>query len=70
MAKLKWRKEQTAPQDAHDLIIAATVTCDCGKGAKVVLPASRLHGNWHIEFDHAVNIDGWMQLPRHPETLN
>jgi hypothetical protein len=70
MAKLKWRKEENAPENAYNLIVAGTITCKCGEGGKVVLPACRLNGQWHIEFDHSIDIDGWIELPRHPETLN
>jgi hypothetical protein len=55
------------PRDAHGLVVLVTITCACGKGGQVALPAGRVGAEWIIgEFEHSFEIDYWLRLPDFP----
>lgn len=61
-------KVDRPPRDEFDLVVLVTLTCDCGKGGRVALPAARIGGEWVIShFDHTFEIDYWLRLPDFPE---
>lgn len=68
--KVEWKPAETAPLEAFNLLIYATVTCQCGRGAKVTLPAGRMQGQWVIDFGHSIEITHWMKLPAPPEVMH
>lgn len=55
------------PHEGHGLVVLVTITCQCGKGGQVALPAGRIKGEWIIgHFDHAYEITHWIRLPEFP----
>lgn len=65
----RWKdiRREAPPRDAHDLVVLVTITCDCGKGGQLALPAGRLNGEWVISgFNHSFDIEYWLRLPEFP----
>lgn len=68
LAELAWRnvKRTPPPDDCWPMAIVATVICECGEvpvGARVVLSAARVQGDWIFDFGHLVEVTDWMPLP-------
>lgn len=58
------------PHEGHGMAVLVTVTCQCGRGGRTTLPAGRINGEWVIgHFDHAFEIDYWIQLPEFPTSV-
>ena len=66
---MKWKPAIWAPHDHTWLAIAATITCPCAKGARVVLMGARIKGEWVLQaenFEHAFEITHFLELPQPP----
>jgi hypothetical protein len=67
---MKWKPALYAPRDAWPVAIAVTLTCDCGKGGRVVLIGARQNGEWifQTEFNHRFDITHFLVLEKPPAT--
>lgn len=65
----KWKPAMYAPRDAWPLAIAATITCECGKGGRIVMTGARHNGEWVIDtggFEHSFDVTDYYELPKPP----
>lgn len=68
-----WKNALTEkpPRDAHGLVVLVQITCECGKGGQIALPASRIAGEWMIgHFPHQFEIDYWARLADYPPPIS
>ncbi|HYD87148.1 MAG TPA: hypothetical protein VEA80_06725 [Vitreimonas sp.] len=61
-----WQRLEQAPPDIENAALAATITCDCGRGGKIVVTGSRVAGEWIVMCEHSIELTHFMILPRHP----
>lgn len=71
MPSVDWKRAEDAPRDLFNIAAAITLTCDCGRGARMVIVAGRLNGKWVVpsDFEHEFVITHYCQLPPLPETI-
>ena len=65
---LRWKdvRREPPPANGYGLAVLVVITCDCGKGGQVALPAGRQNGRWVIDFNHSCEIEYWLRLPAFP----
>lgn len=62
----RWLPAKEARDEEWPLAVAGIVTCDCAKGAVLVVTGGRQKGEWVIECEHAIEITHFLRLPRPP----
>lgn len=64
----KWKPVADAPMTIPACAIAATITCPCAKGAKIVVTGGRLDGQWVVNpIERAIDLDFYCEIPEHPD---
>ncbi|GAB4227955.1 MAG: hypothetical protein Kow0032_07690 [Methyloligellaceae bacterium] len=61
----RWKdvRREPPPENAYRLAVLAVITCECAKGGQVALTASRIDGQWVLDFNHSCEIEYWLRLP-------
>lgn len=61
-----WEPASQAPANGGPFAVACTITCNCGKGGRVVVTGDRHKGEWVMTIEHQVDITHFMRLPLPP----
>lgn len=65
-AEPRWLPAREARDEDWPLAICGIVTCNCAKGARIVVTGGRRGGEWVIECEHTIEITHFLRLPKPP----